>query len=112
MYQIGKCNYSRERHPARRFISMKFSDSKIAAICNSHRAIEARWGEHALDVQLALSTLASCSAVDQYEALPNVSTEGAHTMFDGRTARITLTIDTIDEQTCVHAVNVTSLEAL
>jgi hypothetical protein len=91
---------------------MTFSDSKIAAICNSHRAIEARWGKHALDVQLALSMLASCSAVDQFEALPNVTTEGDLTMFDGRTARITLTIGTIDDQACVHAVVVASLREL
>lgn len=69
---------------------LRFDDAAVAERCNSSSNVTRHWGEAAEDVKAALCVLAAGDDLASYDKLPNVTTEGDLTVFEGTTADVVL----------------------
>jgi hypothetical protein len=67
-----------------------FGDPRLGDRCNSAASIDKLWGEAAPDVKASLDLLATSPDLNSYVDLPNVTHEGARTVFRGRNADVVL----------------------
>lgn len=75
---------------------VSFPDPCIAERCRTTAATDAAWGLAGRDVRESLCVLASSPSLGAYDDHPNVSHEGAQTVYKGRTADVMLELAALE----------------